>query len=93
MHARFIVVAATLLMSASAFAADAPKLPNQPAAQPQPPRAQIVLASAGDVVPAASPSDEGTTNPPKHRVGRVSSCRCGGQEAIPEDDPEDDPNQ
>lgn len=80
MKARF-VVAAIAFVGSAAFAADAPK-PQTPAASPHK-SAQVVLASADDV--RTPPVDHDAAPPPKPR-GRVSTCRCGGQEAEQDDE-------
>ena len=79
MHARFVLIAAASLVSAQAFAADAPKAPVQPAAQPQSAPASVVLASADEV--RAPSADQPAPAPQKRRIARVTTCRCGGQEA------------
>ena len=88
MHVRFVLIAATLI-STGAFAADAPKAPVQAAAQPQGAPAPVVLASAEDVR-APSNVDPQSATPVKHaRVARVTTCRCGGQDAVSDSQPDD----
>ena len=85
MHARFVLIAAAISLSGTAFAAEPVKPPVQPAVQQQQPAlAQVVLASADDVrVP--SPTDQQPQSAPKRpRVGRVTTCRCGDEQAQPE---------
>ena len=85
MNARFLLISVALV-SATAFAAEPPKASVQPADQPQSAPPQVVLASAGDVrAPAA---DAQSPTPPKRRIARVTTCRCGGQEADPPAQPE-----
>lgn len=80
MHVRFVLIAATFI-STGAFAADAPKAPVQTAAQPQTGSPSVVLASAENVRASSNADQQGTT-PAKHpRVARVTTCRCGGQDA------------
>jgi hypothetical protein len=88
MHARFILIAAATLVSTTAFAADAPSAPVHPAAQPQSAPAPVVLASADEV--RAPVTDSQAPAPQKRRVARVTTCRCGGQDATtdPESQPE-----
>lgn len=88
MPVRFALIAAAALASTSAFAADAPKAPVQPAAQPKSAPAKVVLASADDV---RAPSAEPQATPPKRPRGRVTTCRCGGQ--LPAEDPDSPPEQ
>ena len=85
MQARFVLIAAISLAGTSAFAADAPKAPVQPATQPR----SVVLASADDV--RAPSADQPAPAPQKRRIARVTTCRCGGQEAA--SDPEAQPDQ
>lgn len=83
MHTRIVLIAAATLISASAFAAEPPKAPAQPVAQPRPAPAQVVLASADDVRAPAT-ADQQAPTPPKRRVARVTTCRCGDQQGQPE---------
>jgi hypothetical protein len=86
MNARFILIAAAALTSVGASAAEPSKPAQQPSAQPQHASPQVVLASAAQVTPA--PDDQQaqpTATPPKKRVGRVTTCRCGDQ--LPQPDP------
>ena len=86
MHARVIVVAASLLASASAFAAEPAAAPAaQPeSAQPQVHRATIVLASA-DQANSAPADQQAQPAPRRARVARVTTCRCGDQQNQPEE--------
>ena len=88
MHTRFIFIAAAALLSTSAFAAEPVKAPQPAPAQPQPQPApaQVVLASAGDVHAPKPTEQQQASTPPKHRFARVTSCRCGDQQAQPEDE-------
>jgi hypothetical protein len=81
MHARLMVIAAaTLTMGTSAIAEPA-KTREPHAAQPASPPAQVVLASA-DQIREPSPNAEQATPPVKRpRVARVTTCRCGDQQA------------
>jgi hypothetical protein len=76
MYVRFVLIAAAALTSVNAFAADPAKPAPQPTPQPQHAQAPVVLASATDVQ-EAPPSDQQATTPPKKRVARVTTCRCG----------------
>lgn len=89
MYRRLVLIAATSI-STSAFAADAPKAPVQHAVQSQNAAAPVVLASADPSRPAAAPEPQATPSKPP-RIGRVTTCRCGGQDADP--DPEDQAEQ
>ena len=77
----------TVLMIASAAAAEPPKAP--PVKHPQPtqptnPPTQIVLASA-EGVQAPAPDGSTTAPEPKRRiVPRVTHCRCGDPQVVPE---------
>ena len=77
MKIRFVLIAAAL-MSGTAFAAEPPKAPVEQAAQPPRSNASVVLASA-DEVRAPSTGDQQPATPVKHRVARVTTCRCGDQ--------------
>ena len=83
MTARFVLIAAAALVSTSAFAAEPVKPPVQPAAQPQPARPQVVLAS-GEDVRAPSAADQQMPAVPKRPRGRVTTCRCGDPQPEPE---------
>ena len=78
MYARFALIAAATLASASAFAAE-PAKPEQPqSSQAQRVSAQVVLASADDVrAPAGNDHQTAPTPPKPHRVARATTCRCG----------------
>jgi hypothetical protein len=83
MHARFVPIAAVMLIGSAAFAAEPVKPAAQPATQPQP-RPEVMLASA-DQVPASPPREQQAAAPDKHpRAGRVTTCRCGDTQAQPE---------
>jgi hypothetical protein len=83
MNARFIPIATAALMSTSAFAAEPVKPPVQPAAQPQPAHAQVMLASADDVrTPSAA--DQQVPASQERPRGRVTTCRCGDPQPQPE---------
>lgn len=86
MHARIIIVAAAALANGSAFAAEpaAPPAHQPESAQSAPHRAEIVLASADQVSPAAAGQQAQAT--PRHaRVARVTTCRCGDQQDQPDE--------
>lgn len=87
MNARVVVLAAALLASGSAFAADPAGPPsNQPdQAQAQAHRAAVLLASADHL--AANPADQQQAQPIQRRarVGRVTTCRCGDQQDQPDE--------
>lgn len=81
MNARFVLIAAAALTSVSAFAAEPSKPAQQASPQPKNGSPQVVLASAAQVSSPA-PADQQAQQlpaPPKKRVGRVTTCRCGDQ--------------
>lgn len=87
MYVRFVLIAAAVLCSSNAYAADPAKPEPQPSAQAQHGSPQVVLASAAQVqapAPAGQQAQPAAT-PPKKRVGRATSCRCAGQ--LPQSDP------
>jgi hypothetical protein len=76
MHARFVLIAATLI-GANAFAAEPHKAPDRSTAQPQTAAPALVLASA-EAVRTPAPADQSAPAQAKRpRVGRVTTCRCG----------------
>jgi hypothetical protein len=84
MHARFVPIAAAMLVGSAAFAAEPVKPAAQPATQAQPRPTEVVLASA-DQVPVPAPREQQASAPAKRpRVGRVTTCRCGDPQAQPE---------
>jgi hypothetical protein len=84
MHARFVIVAAALFAAGSAFAAEPPKAPVRESNAVEAHRPQIVLASAESV--SQAPSDQQAQPTPRRaRVARVTTCRCGDQQAEPEE--------
>lgn len=83
MHARLAIFAAATLIGSAAFAADPSSPPRNQPDQPQPRPAAIVLAAVDQVTPAEA---EPQVQPaPRHRVARVTTCRCGDQQAQPEE--------
>jgi hypothetical protein len=82
MRKRLTVIVAMLTIAGPAFAEPA-KPAAKPASKPQA-AAEIVLASADVVRPAATQSVASTTPPAKRRIARVTSCRCGDPQADPE---------
>lgn len=77
MSIRLIVLAAVLGISSPA-AAEAPK--NPPAqTQQKPPQPQVAILASVDAVKAA-PTDESQQAQQKHRIARVTTCRCGDPE-------------
>ncbi len=81
MSTRFVLIAVIALASEPAFAA----VPAKPVPQAQPQQAphEHVLASADEV--GTSPAiHQQAPSPPKRRIGRVTTCRCGDQAAQPE---------
>ncbi len=83
MHVRLISIAAATAMTANAYAAEPAKPSPQPPAQVQQ-LPNVVLASA-DQLPAPSSSDQQAATPKPHRNARVTTCRCGDQQAQPDE--------
>lgn len=81
MQARFTIIAAVALtISTSAFAEPAKSRgapPPRPATQP----AEVVLASADNVRDVAPSADQPSAPVKRPRVARVTTCRCGDQQA------------
>jgi hypothetical protein len=77
MYARFALIAAVTLTSASAFAAEPVKPAQTQPSQQQPASPQLVLASADDVRATSGVDQQSAAQPKPHRVGRVTTCRCG----------------
>ena len=84
MYNRFVLIAAATMLSTASFAAEPTKAPEPAPAQPHPASAQVVLASAAEIQPAQAGQQPQTPTPPKRRVARVTTCRCGDQQAQPE---------
>ena len=82
MFARFVLIAAIALASGPAYAAPAKPAPPPPS-QPQRAPHEIVLASADNVGTPPANAQQAPA-PPKRRIGRVTTCRCGDQSAQPE---------
>ena len=75
-----VIAAAALTIGTSAFAEPA-KTHGSQATQPATPPATVVLASA-DTVRDPTPTASQNAAPVKRpRVGRVTTCRCGDQQA------------
>jgi hypothetical protein len=81
MHARLMVIAAAALVVGTSAFAEPPKTrgaqPAQPATQP----AAVVLASAETVRDTAPSADQPAAPVKRPRAARVTSCRCGDQQA------------
>ena len=86
MHARFVVIAALAAMSGPAFAAEPAKPAPQPVEQAQQAPAEVVLASAEQAQAGAPAAQQPAVASKPHRVARVTTCRCGDQQAQPDDD-------
>jgi hypothetical protein len=79
MGARFVVIAVAMLAAGTAAAAEPPKAPSKPVAQPSDRPAPVLLASA-DQVSAPSPAqNQSAPAPVRKRAARVTACRCGDQ--------------
>ncbi len=74
MHVRFLTIAAAAVALASGVAAEPPKAPAPQQNSTQAHPAPVVLASADHLAAPAA----GQAAPKPHRVGRVTTCRCGG---------------
>jgi hypothetical protein len=74
MRIRFLAIAA-LLAGATPALSETPRAPQQP--QPQAKPQVVVLASADTVKPTADEAAQPVTVQPKHRIARVTTCRCG----------------
>jgi hypothetical protein len=86
MKTRFVLIAA-LLVSSSAYGAEAPKPRPQQAVQGQGAPAKVMLASANQVRGAPAGVEDASTVTKRPR-GRVTTCRCGGQLEEPAEDQE-----
>jgi hypothetical protein len=75
MRIRFLVMAALLAGPAPVLAQAPRSVPQQP--QPQSKPRVVVLASADSVKSGADESAQPVGAPPKHRIARVTTCRCG----------------
>lgn len=80
MHARLMIIAATLTMGTPALA-DPPKTHDAPAAQAASSPAQVVLAAADESRDSAAATDQPAPAVKRPRVARVTTCRCGDQQA------------
>ena len=76
MRIRLFVLAPVLAGAVQAFAE--PPRSTPPQAQQQQPQAPVVVLAAADSVKSAG-SDAAQAAPaqPKHRIARVTTCRCG----------------
>lgn len=74
MLSRSIVIAVLLACGNQAFADPPKSAPAQP--QPQPAHA-VVLAAAEAVQDQAPETAQSTPAQPRHRIARVTTCRCG----------------
>jgi len=84
MHARFVIIAAATLAGGTAFAAEPAKPQVRQPDQAEAHRAQIVLASADSAQPGTAIDQHAQPAPRRARVGRVTTCRCGDQQAQPD---------
>jgi hypothetical protein len=81
MQARLMIIAAAALtIATSAFAAPA-KTHGAPQPQSATPPAEVVLASADTVRDVAPSADQPAAPVKRPRVARVTTCRCGDQQA------------
>lgn len=82
MNARILIAAALLTIGATATA-EPPKAPAREVNPPSSRPAEVVMASADQAqAPAPSPDQAAAPAPVKRtRVARVTTCRCGDQQA------------
>jgi hypothetical protein len=83
MRARLMVIAAVLTIGTPA-GAEPPTADAARPAQPQPRPAEIVLAAAEPVRASRPDNAQSGAAPVKHRVARVTTCRCGDQQVDPD---------
>jgi hypothetical protein len=84
MHARLtIIAAAALVLGTSAFAEPVKTRGAQPA-QPATPPAAVVLASADQIRDVPASADQPAAPVKRPRAARVTTCRCGDQQASAE---------
>ena len=81
MHARLMAIAAAALTLGTAAFADPPKTRDAHPAQQASPPAQVVFASADQSEEPTPPTQQATPPVKRPRVGRVTTCRCGDQQA------------
>ena len=85
MRAHLLMIGVAGFSLAAVSVAEPAKAPVQKASQPTAPAAEVVVASADEVQPAATtPSKTDAAPAKKPRRARVISCRCGGD--APSDD-------
>jgi hypothetical protein len=81
MHARLMVIAAAALVAGTPTFAEPVKprdaQPVQPASRP----ATVVLASADQIAEQAPTGEQQAARVKRPRVARVTTCRCGDQQA------------
>lgn len=83
MYARIVTIAAAaLLASTSVNAAEPVKKPVPEAKQPEVRSSPVILASADQLSPEGASS--AAPPPVKHRAGRITTCRCGGDPQQPQ---------
>ena len=91
MRIRLIAIAA-FVMIGGAVQAEPAKAPAAPADQPHSePTKVVVLAAADTVKPNAADASQSAPTQPRHRIGRVTTCRCG--DPAPGDATADNPQQ
>lgn len=86
MHARIVTIAVAALLASGAMAAEPAKKPVPHSKQTQTRSTPVVLASADQVSPAASP--DAVPGPVKHRAARVTTCRCGDPQVVQPQEPQ-----
>jgi hypothetical protein len=75
MRMRALIVSAAILTIPGSAAAEPPKAPQvRPATRTAP----VIFASADQLPARPVPADAASTPAKRPRVGRVTTCRCGG---------------
>jgi hypothetical protein len=81
MQARLMIITAAALTIATSALAEPAKPHGAQQPQPATPPAEVVLASAETVHDAAPSADQPAAPVKRPRVARVTTCRCGDQQA------------
>jgi hypothetical protein len=84
MHARLVIIAVAFFAAGRAFSAAPARPPADASVPPEPPRGPIVLASAEQVNPGPT-QQQAQPTVRRARVARVTTCRCGDQQAEPDE--------
>jgi hypothetical protein len=81
MYARVMVIAAAALMVGTSALAEPPKTRDAQPAQPATPPAAVVMASAEQIRNVPPSADQQSVPVKRPRAARVTTCRCGDQQA------------